>query len=76
MANFYAPYFLMDSKHRGASTIITLYTLIMYTIYASMVRFYIERKLKIKFFFDDANATSIIVSSCQLDLRSCESQKT
>lgn len=70
MADTYAPYFPMDSEHRGASTVITSYTLIVYTICAGVVRFCIQRKSETKFSFDDAGAVSAAVSSCLPDLRS------
>jgi len=76
MADSYAPYFPMDSEHRGASTVITSYTLIVYTICAGVVRFCIERKSETKFSFDDAGAASATVSSCQSDLRSCGSKNS
>ncbi len=36
----------------------------MYIICVNMMRFCIERKFEIKFFFDDASATFVIMSSC------------
>ena len=61
MADAFPPSYPMDADHRGASTVITSYSLLVYTLCAGLVRIYVSRRAETKASYDDIGVLAAIV---------------